>query len=205
MHRIPDAERHRIEAAVHAAEAKTRAEFVLVIARRADPYFFPTTIAATSIALLLPGALWYAGLAYEFPHLYAVQLVAFVVLFFLFRLPDVVRHLVPREVRTARARRLARELFYRLGMHRTRERSGVLLFVSLGERYVEIIADDAVDKAVPPETWQNIVASFTTTVRSRGAVAGFLTALQSLGDALGGVLPRRPDDRNELPDRLIEL
>lgn len=205
MARLSDADRRQLRDAVRAAETRTRAEFVMVIARRADPYFFPPMALAAGVALALPGVLWVASLATDFLTLYEIQLAAFVVLFPILRLPAVLPHIVPRPVRLARAKRLAQESFHRLGLHRTRERSGVLIFVALAEHYVEIIADEGADNAVPDKTWQDIIDATTAKVRADGPAQGFLLALASLGEILGQALPRRPDDSNEIADRLIEI
>ena len=90
-------------------------------------------------------------------------------------------------------------------MNRTRGRTGILLFVSVAERYVEILAARGIDEKVPPGTWKEIVAAFTRQVR-RGKIAdGFVGALTACGAVLISHFPRAADDRNELPDVLIEL
>lgn len=205
MTRLPAATRQRLLDAVRTAERRSRAEFVMVIARRSDPYFFPPLAVAAAAALLLPGILWLTGPSRDFVILYAAQLIAFAILLPLVRLPSVLPYLIPAAIGIARARRLARELFHRFGLHRTRERSGILLFAALAERYIEIIADDGIDQAVPAGTWSEIVRRATDTARAEDPAAGFEVALALLGDALGKALPRRPDDHNEIPDRLIEL
>lgn len=205
MIRLTAETRQRLVEALRAAERQTRAEFVMVIIRRADPYFFPPVALAATGALLLPGILWLTRITEDFVILYAAQLAVFALLLALLRLPAVLPHLIPASVGLARARRLARELFYRLGLHRTRERTGVLLFASLAERYIEIIADEGVDEAVPPGAWNDIVQRVTETAKAGGPAAGFDAGLSLLGETLGKVLPRRPDDRNEIADRLIEF
>lgn len=205
MARLTDNTRKTLVEAIRRAEEKTRAEFMMVIVDRTDPYFFPPVALAATGALLLPGLLWLTGITQDFAILYGAQIILFFVLVAILRLPSILPFLIPASVAMTRARRLAREVFYRFGLHRTRERTGVLLFAALAERYVEIIADDGVDKAVPAGTWSEIVRTVTESAKARGPVAGFETGLALLGKTLGEALPRRPDDRNEIPDRLIEL
>jgi putative membrane protein len=205
MARLTESDRQRLRSAVQAAESRTRAEFVMVVARRADPYFFPPAALTTAVAIALPGLLWVAGIANDFAVLYGVQLAVFAVLLPLLRLPALLPYLIPPAVGVARARRLARDLFHRLGLHRTQERVGVLLFVSLAEHYVEIIADDGANDAVAVDAWRELIQSTTERVRRDGAADGLAAALERLAEILGRALPRRPDDKNEIPDRLIEL
>ena len=205
MNRLTPEARKRLVEAIRAAEAQTRAEFVVVIARRADAYFFPPIALAAAGALLVPGLLWIARITQDFVLLYAIQLAVFALLAVLLRLPSILPFLIPASVGIARSRRLAREAFYRFGLHRTRERTGALLFAALAEHYVEIIADDGVDEAVPAGAWNEIVRTIVDAAKADGPAVGFESGLALLGKTLGDVLPRRPDDRNEIADRLIDF
>lgn len=199
------ADRERIVAAVRAAEARTRAEFITVIAPRADHYLTMPLLAAAGLALVLPGLAWIANLAEDFVTLYAAQLGVFAVAVLGLRWTPLTMLLVPRAVQEARARRLAREQFHLRGLHATPERSGVLFFVSQAEHYVEIIADAGAHGAVAAGTWEAIVRTFTDMVRAGRVADGYVAALAAVGEALGPGLPRRPGDANLVADRLIEL
>ena len=82
----------------------------------------------------------------------------------------------PTAVKRRRAGRLAREQFFAQGLHLTRARTGVLIFVSVAEHYVEIIADQGIDALVPPGTWDKAVADFVGQVRAGHIAEGFLAA-----------------------------
>ncbi len=93
-----------------------------------------------------------------------------------------------------------------LGLHRTKARAGLLLFVSLAERHVEIIADDGVQAHMQGNAvWEGIVADFVTHVRSGRVADGFVGAIDACAETLAEHFPRGPDDENELPDHLIEI
>ena len=87
----------------------------------------------------------------------------------------------------------------------TRDRAGVLLFVSVFERHVEIIADDAAAAAVPAAVWEEAIAAFVQALRADGPPAGLLAAIAVLDDALAKHLPGDAADQDELPNRLIIL
>jgi putative membrane protein len=72
-------------------------------------------------------------------------------------------------------------------------------------RYIEILADRAIDEKVPHGTWKAIVNDFTRRVRDRSIADGFVGALTTCGKLLMMHFPRAPDDENELPDVPIEL
>jgi putative membrane protein len=81
----------------------------------------------------------------------------------------------------------------------------VLIFVSVAERYVEILADEGIHQRMPAGAWDQIVTDFTAQVRAGRIAAGFLQAIDACGARLIEHFPARAGDRNELPDRLIEL
>ena len=200
---ISQADRQRLEAAVRAAERQTGGELVLVIARSSDGYLYIPLLWASLIALALPGFLHPAGLG-AYP-VYLIQLAAFLGLSFLFQWTPLKMKLIPRAVKTRRAGRMAREQFVERGLHRTRDGSGVLVFVSLAEHVVEIIADQGIDSKVPEGAWQDIVARLLEEVKAGRVVEGFAGAVERAGALLAEHCPRQDGDQNELPDRLVIL
>jgi putative membrane protein len=202
---LSEEDRRRIASAVRKAEQRTAGEFVTVIARRADTYLVNPLLIATAIALALPGALWLLDLTHSFIALYALQLTAFIVLTLLLCWQRIAVMLVPERIKAARVATRAREQFLLRGLTRTHARAGVLLFVAVAERRVELIADEGIHARVAPGTWDAIVAGFTASVREGRIADGFVTAIETIADSLAAHFPRGPDDRNELPDRLVEL
>lgn len=197
------ADEARILAAVRAAEARSSAEFVTVIARAADSHLLAPSLIAAIAALLLPGVVWLAVGLSEFVWLYTLQLGFFLLV--LAALVPFGARLTPRRLREAAARRLAHEQFLDLGLAATENRNGVLLFVSAAERYVEILADRAADHAAPPDFWDETVACLTAEVRAGRTADGFIAAIERIGGLLAKAFPRAEGDVNELPDRLIRL
>ena len=205
MHFLNHVEKEQLRAAIRAAEARTHGEIVTVIARTSGDYFYYPTVWAALIAMVSPTVL--LGLPVELAALGIVemQLVLFVVLMLLLRLPALKMLLVPRAVQRLHAARRAREQFFVHNLHATRERSGVLLFVSVAERHVELLADAGIHAKVPPGTWDAIVAAFTAQVRAGNVGEGFITAVNTIGEHLATHFPASGVNTNELPDHLIEL
>jgi len=113
--------------------------------------------------------------------------------------------LVPKSLRRARANRLAHAQFYEQGVHLTREHSGVLLFASMAERYVEIVADKGIHEKIGEQRWQEIVDGFTAKVASGDVAGGFVAAISACGEAMAVHYPAKPGDIDELSDGLIEI
>lgn len=202
--RLDDTLQERLARRVAEAESRTRAEFVTVVARRASRAGPELALAAALLALALAGGLWATGLVRDFPRLYLIQF-AVMLLAALAYLTPLAARLQSQGRRQAAAAELAQATFARLGLHRTGTRGGVLLFVALAERHVEILADEAASLALPEDTWSRAVELFTEQVRQDDLDGGFAVTLNFLADRLAQALPRLPNDRNELPDRLLVI
>ena len=88
-------------------------------------------------------------------------------------------------------------------MHHTDDDTGVLIFVSEAEHYVEILVDRGISAKVGDDQWSNIIERFVADVRDGEVEQGFLTALESCGDILEAAVPKTSDNRNELDNRLV--
>jgi uncharacterized membrane protein len=91
-------------------------------------------------------------------------------------------------------------LFEQLGMHRTRERNGVLIYVAVESRKLAVIGDIGIHERVGQDYWQDLVAATLAHLRSGRPRAGLVDAVRDAGMALGAHFPRRPEDRDELSD-----
>lgn len=100
-------------------------------------------------------------------------------------------------------RQRAWQVFGELGAWDTEENCGVLIYVLLAERRIEIVADRGIQRAVGGEPWQRICEAMQERFRSREFEAGALEAIEAVTGLLAAHFPRRPDDRNELPNELV--
>ncbi len=198
-----DGER-RVAEAIEEVERRTDAELVTVLAPRADGYLYIPLLWAALLALIVPWALQLTPFWLGVRELLLAQVATFVVVALLLRLPPVLIRLVPRAVREWRASSLARRQFLEQGLHHTEGDTGVLIFVSEAEHYVEILADRGISRHVPDERWQAIVDAFTGRVREGRTLDGFLECVQACGALLAEFVPAT-HERNELPNRLVVL
>lgn len=206
MIRFSADDKARITAAIHAAEKNTSGEFVAVVARASDHYVLLPLLWSAILALLFPGACLLAGVSLRWVHIYQIQLLVFIVLtVLLLSLPGLHLQLIPQRVKHAHASRLAAAQFYSQGVQLTSHHSGVLFFVSLAERYVEIVADKGIHEKLGEAHWQGIIDLFVTQVRRGKVVDGFVDAIGACGAAMAEHYPPDPANTNELSDGLIEL
>lgn len=201
---LTESELQQVAEAIERIERDTDAELVTVLAAQADDYRYIPLLWASLLALLLPGALLFFTGWLTAWQLLLVQWLTFVVLALVFRLEAVTTRLIPRSVRHWRACNLARRQFIELNLHHTLGGTGMLIFVSEAERYVEILVDRGISSRIDDSAWQSIVASFTADVRNGQVLEGFLGCIEACGSLLKQHVPAT-HERNELPNRLVVL
>jgi putative membrane protein len=200
----------RVTEAIRTAEQTTSGEIYCVVARSSDSYFFPAAFAlmvAMLVASLVAAfALEYWWLTLRAPLFVAAQMLALacaLVLLWLF--PPLRLFLVPRQLLYRRAHENALKQFLSRNVHITTARTGVLIFVSLAERYAEIVADSAINSRVGQPVWDNVVGRLVADARDGRLADGFVAVVGTVGQLLGEHFPVASGDINELDDHLVEI
>lgn len=187
------------------AERRTSAELAVVIARESDAYGSYPLLWAAVLSLLAGGIAPLLEPELEPTLLFAWQAGLFIILGILFHWSPIRYRLVPAAIKRKRAADLARLQLASLVDGKTPEEAGVLLFVSLAERHVEILVDRGVAHALPEETWKSVVEGFLTSVRHGRLADGLLEVIRQCTDRLATPFPPRPDATNDIPDRVVEI
>jgi len=194
----------RIARAIRSVEAKTSGEIVCVLANSSlKNTTLPLLIAAVA-ALAMPWLLM-AFTAMTVQRMLSLQVVTFLGLLLFVGLPRVRVLLLPRKARRAIAHQAAMEQFISRGLVRNKDRAGILIFVSLAERYARIIADDEIARRVPQSEWQAAVDALTRHMRDGRIADGFVSAINACGKVLTEHFPRTGKNDNELPDRIYVI
>jgi putative membrane protein len=198
-------DREAITAAIRAVEAKTTGEIVCVLARTSsDATALPVLLAAVG-ALVLPWLL-VAFTALAVQRILVLQIITFLVLVCVLCLPQLRVALMPRAARRQMAHRVAMEQFASRGIARKKDRCGILIFVSLAERYARIIADDGIAARVPQSQWQSAVEALIAHNKSGDIARGFVAAIEICGKELATHFPRTDAATgHELPDRIYVI
>jgi putative membrane protein len=200
----------RVSAAIRAAEKTTSGEIFCVLARSSDGYFHAALAILSGSILLVSLAVaiwldstWHTLRLASFVGAQCLALAAGMLVLWAF--PTLRIRLVPKRVRYAKAHANAVRQFLALNIHTTSARTGVLVFVSLAERYAEIVADSGINEKVDQSEWNRIVAGLVEAAGSGHLTEGFEGAVAAAGSLLAAHFPPASDDRNELADRLIEM
>jgi uncharacterized membrane protein len=96
----------------------------------------------------------------------------------------------------------AAEIFTRLGMEATAERNGVLVYLAVDDHRLAVVGDAGVHAHVGDEYWTRVRDAMVERLRQGRAREAVLHAIGEVGLVLARFFPRRPDDRNELSDRV---
>jgi len=203
VHLSADDQRH-VGDAIKAAEATTAGEIVCVLARASSDYRSYATAWSALIALIAP---WFliALTNFSVHEIFLAQIVIFVVLFLILSESSLHRFLIPRAARRAHAHRAALEQFMVRGMARKHNRAGVLIFVSLTERYARIVADDGIASKVHQSVWQDAIDALLERAGAGEITEGFVIAVEKCGRVLAEHFPPESDDKDELPDRIYQI
>ncbi|MDF2619700.1 MAG: hypothetical protein K0S00_2359 [Xanthobacteraceae bacterium] len=202
---LTDTEQARLAEAVRRAEAGTAGEIRVVISTRPlVPHANHALLWAAVLALALP---WPVALLtpIDVPQLLALQAAVFVLLGALLALTPLGTRCVPQAVKHAAARNAALDHFLGFGIHRTSGRTGILIFVALPEHRVEVVADEAIHARVGPGAWAELCARVLAGAREDRLTEGLEAGIAEAGRLLGEHAPRREDDSDELPNRIVLL
>ncbi|MEJ0041928.1 MAG: TPM domain-containing protein [Rhizomicrobium sp.] len=190
MAKLDPTEHARLSQAAEAVRATTSARFELLIVPVADRYaLYP--VAYGAFAALIAGGL----LAAIWPSLsvstaFGIEAVVFVLFSVVLEWLPLKLMLVPRRLKHERARQFAHRAFAARILAAHERRQGMVVFASLGERYVELVTDDALDRRIGQDKWNAIVAEFTATAKSGRIADGLENAITACGWHLAQHFPK---------------
>ena len=203
MNIAPD-DQKRITEAIRAAEKKTSGEIFCVMTQASSDYRLVPVAWAAIIALFVPlPLLFFTNIAST--TIYLFQLIAFLMVTLVLLLPTVRFLMVPRRVLRDRASLEAKRQFAAHGLHRTEARTGVLIFVSVAERHVEVVADVGIAAKVSQEVWDYAVKALVQAIKNDRPADGFVEAIRICGEVLAEHFPPGAVNRNEQPDKLVVM
>lgn len=105
--------------------------------------------------------------------------------------------------RNKNIRQLAEEEFYRLGVDKTRDDTGILIYLLLGERQFYILADKGINEKVEPAIWDTIKDKMQELFSRGEFCSGILFGIEEIGKILSKHFPIKPGDINELSNRVV--
>jgi putative membrane protein len=200
-----ETEQQQIEKTVNQAESITSGEIVPMVVDASYDYPRAELIGAGSLALGigLLGSWGYGGESIWW--FLPIYLVAFVVCFYAIRsCPWLKRKLIHPNELSEETREKALVSFMEQNLHATRDKTGILILISLFEHRVVVLADSGINEKVSTQTWDEIVDLILTGIKQGNACDALCRAIERCGELLTEHFPRKDDDSDELPNLIVE-
>jgi putative membrane protein len=220
----------RIEAAVGAAETGTSGEIICVLSGEVSHYPEVALAGAAIVALVLPslllalgvwstaidlgGDVWMAAQAGALQGeittalaIYAlVQTALFILAFALLEIPAVRRWATPAMLKRHKVERAARQQFASISARAAGSETGVLIFVALVDRQVQILADGALHQKADEAAWKAASAAIGAGMKDgRDPTGGIVQAIEICGSVLRAHFPSNSPRPQVFSDRPLEI
>jgi putative membrane protein len=200
---LSEADARDIEAAVARVESRCAAELVIAVVPRSHDYWQVRVVLAVAWGLA-------AGLAFllfaplQEPMLaIPIQMLIGAAAFAISSYRPLLRMLLSDRTAQPAVQARAYRLFAERGLHNTRARTALLIFVSELERRVVMLGDQTIDAALGQDGWGDYVKLLVEHIRNGRARDGILELIAQLEPQLTFVAPPTAGDVNELPNALI--
>lgn len=210
---LSDEEKARISEAVRAAEARTSAEIVPMLVARSGLYRDAQHRVGLALALivltaLLMGEGLWVSWAWQAVHaawLLLATLLAYAIGSWIGRFAPVIRAVTSTERLRSKVELRAQRAFAQHSLSRTRQRTGVLLMVSLLEHRVCVLPDVGIGPGIAQAEWNEVVDAVVSRLRQNDIAGGFCAGIERCGVLLAHASPVSPGDNpDELSNRLLQ-
>ncbi len=199
-------QKESIEKKIKEVEQKSSAELVAVITKKSDGYEYVGLLISLLFTVILTGYLLvvFSGLREEYILLTQVTVIVSLSLLFTYK-SKLLMCLLPKSYKYNISSKYANTNFATLGLNNTQTKQAIMFFVSVEEKYVEIITDSNIKEKIPDSKWQDIVDVFIEDVKKENIYLGYSKAIDSCSSILIENFPVKQNDVNELEDEIIEL
>lgn len=213
-------EQSEIAEAVKAAESKTSGEIATAIINESDNYagyelsgaIFLSVITALLLALFstpfmtfLETFFWEVSAKQLLLVSGGITLIVGIVSYFVLNFAAFNRLIIPKAELERRVHQRALVHFVESGVADTKDRTGILIFISIRERRVELIADRGINEEIAPGVWDEIVQTIITGIKEKKVKEGLVNAISRCGELLQEKFPIAEDDENELSNDIAIL
>jgi putative membrane protein len=201
---LAQGDRLQIEARIAEAEKRTSGEIVVMVVPSSYHYPLASMLGSSLLAMLIGIAVSLLAKNESMWFFLAVFGISFIALHELIKHTPLIKRLfvissdMKEEVDEA-----AIQSFYHRNINLTVDHTGILIYISLFERNVRVIADQGINAKVDRNVWQEIVDSIIHGIKNKGQAAAIAAAVDRCADILAAHFPLKPDDRNELGNEVI--
>jgi len=203
---VTEADLKRIEATLTLAEAKTSGEIVPLIVDRCHDYWwvrgFYAVVFFAVTAMIIEGRNLQNPFAFTSNEILAWLSSALVAGIVLGGFHPFIRFATPKKWLSQKVHKEVLANFTALGLFETRDRTGVLIFISALERRVEILADKGIFEKTGEDYWSDQVNHVVNGIHRGRLTDALCEAIEQVGSKLTAEFPRKDDDTNEISNRV---
>jgi putative membrane protein len=212
-------QKKKISTAVKNAEAKTSGEIATAFIKESYDYaiyellfavvvgfiyFTVLMFFSDSIANSLQNMFWDYNINYLLIFFGFSTFLVIAIAYFVANISYVDRLIVSQKVKQKKVEERALQHFMQSGVSYTRDRTGILIFISYLEKRVVLLADTAINEKIEQHEWQKIVDHITAGIKNNQLAENLVDAIEDCGELLQKHFPIKEDDTNEL-DNEIEI
>ena len=200
-----EADKEKVTNAVKEVEKVTSGEIVPMVVSSSYHYPVSNILGAFIMGIIIALATVFITRNEYLWQFLAVFMLAFVITHEIIkRILPLKRLFISRKEINEEVEEAAITSFYKKGLSNTRDKTGVLIFISVFERRVWVLADSGINEKVAPDTWESVVKIIIDGIKKNEQGDAVAKAVAVVGDILKDHFPVRPDDVDELDNLIIE-
>lgn len=217
---LNEANMDHIKKAIQEAEEKSSGEIAVAAIDESDDYSFYELFASLIGGILVFAAFlpfspsvagWIDSLFWDFSILYVLIFYGLLLalcmtaLFLVFNIPALDRFIIPRRARSEAVYRRALQCFIESGVYATKENNGVLIFISLLEHEVRIIADSGLLRKIDPQILDALAKDLAAGIKTGDLFEVLIKTIDECGRILAEEFPSAEKPENQLADGMFLL
>ncbi|RXJ97919.1 hypothetical protein CRU98_11490 [Arcobacter sp. CECT 8986] len=201
---LSENEKNQISKEIENLEKRSSVELVAVIAKSSSSYKYEGLLVSLGITTLI--SIISIFLDMNSKLFFQLQILVFTLSYLLiYKFNNIPLLFMSKKYKQLKASQKAKKEFNYLGIKNTKTRQGIMFYVSIEEKYVEIITDEEIQKKIPNKYWQDIIDEFIIDIKNNEFSKGYLKAIKSCSNRLVADFPIQKNDINELSNEVIEL
>lgn len=212
--------KEKISKAIQKAESKTSGELAVVIAKKSYDYaiyeltfavvcglvtFLICMVEYNPIDEYIKSNFWIESSVITPAVIGFGSFLVIGIMYLVANLPFIDRLIVPNKIQEEKVKEKAQLSFLKQGVHITKDRTGVLIFISNLERRVEILADSGIAKIYSNDSWDKQLDKIITGITCGDFVTELCLVIEEIGTVLKDNFPIQKDDINEISDDVKEI
>lgn len=204
--KVSDEQAKIIEECIERVEKETSGELVPAMMESSDHYAVAHMRLAVLVSFLTAVVFYLVMPKIDDPiWLLWVQIPGLLLGYGLAFIPGIKRLFLRKSEIDEEVHQRALEVFFANELHSTKNRNGVLIFISAMERRVEMVADRGIDELVDPDTWNRVVDGMTADLKKKEYTTGVCRAIEECGAILKEHFPavEGENNHNELNNRIV--